>query len=186
MYHIKEDKRSLTTSKMLYDALIEQLNCKRIDEISITELVTFAGVGRSTFYRNFDNIVDILNWRCDLNFAKVIEDYYVVGSKSNITMTEYIFDYWYNNSEVIEKLLAINRIDIIYDSFIKNSKTFAAKINVTSIKNAIAEEYFLTIRIGIFISVMKVWIENGKKESPKQLSALLTKQIAYSAKNNLI
>lgn len=184
MYHIKEDKRSLTTSRMLYDALIEQLNRKRVDEISVSELVTFAGIGRSTFYRNFDNIVDILTWQCDLSFAKVIEDYYVIGRKSNVSMTEYIFDYWYNNSEVIEKLLAIKRIDIIYDSFIKNSKMFAAKINVTPIKNAIIEEYFLTVRIGIFISVVKVWIENGKKESPKQLSALLTKQILHSAKNN--
>ncbi|MGN1444189.1 MAG: TetR-like C-terminal domain-containing protein [Acutalibacteraceae bacterium] len=186
MYHIKQDKRSQLSSEMMYKALRSLLKEKTIDQISITELVNTAEVGRSTFYRNFDEITDILLWQCDLHFRKVIRDYIAYGDKNGLGLLEYVLSYWEKNSEIIEILFSVNRIDIIYDRFVKNSAEITGQMK--ELINIPEEEYdyFVAIRIFIFIGVIKTWIDNGKKEGAKQLSLIVGKQVLSVVKSGLM
>ncbi|MGB0389158.1 MAG: helix-turn-helix domain-containing protein, partial [Ardenticatenaceae bacterium] len=65
MYHIKNDQRAIRVSQMLVDALVVLMGQKKFDQIKVSDLVKEAGVGRATFYRNFDMIEDVLRMRCD-------------------------------------------------------------------------------------------------------------------------
>ena len=75
MYHIKNDKRSETSANALYHALIETLKTTPLEEVNITKLVEKAMVGRSTFYRNFDEPLDILKWKCDSLFRNLVDEF---------------------------------------------------------------------------------------------------------------
>ncbi len=48
------------SKKQIYKATIELLSTKKINEISVSELVKKAEVGRATFYRNYKSIRDVL------------------------------------------------------------------------------------------------------------------------------
>lgn len=155
-------------------------------DISITKLVGRAMVGRSTFYRNFDDMVDILYWQCDRQFAQVLCGYVEYGQKDGFGLLEYVFGYWQKNSEILELLLSINRIDIIYDCFGKNSSIVMDDIQERLKLPYEQHDYFLSIRIGVFIGVMKTWLQNGKREKAHQLSSMVGEQLLYAANNGLI
>ena len=60
MYHISKDKRALQSSELIYNGLLECIKKKPFDQISVSDLQKASGVARSTFYRAFDNISDVL------------------------------------------------------------------------------------------------------------------------------
>lgn len=51
---------------LLINSLFELLKYKNIDNITITELVKNAKISRVSFYNNFNNIIDILNYEFDI------------------------------------------------------------------------------------------------------------------------
>lgn len=186
MYHIKPDKRAETSAAMLYAALIECLEDTPYEKISITEIVNRATTGRSTFYRNFDEIVDILHWKCDRQFAEVLSGYAQEGCREKSGLLEYVFGYWQSHSEVLEILLSINRTDIIYDCFSRNSASI-----MTMLKEHIdipedQMEYFMTIRISVFVGIVKTWLNRQKKETASEISTLFTHQMVQMVESGLI
>ncbi len=54
------EARNAYVIEHITDALLELLDCKPIGDISISELCDLAGIGRASFYRNFENKEDIL------------------------------------------------------------------------------------------------------------------------------
>lgn len=56
----KEDRRTQVTKQLLRASLIELMDKKPIEKISITELCNKAGINRGTFYLHYDIPYDIL------------------------------------------------------------------------------------------------------------------------------
>ena len=50
----------------LGDALVQLLADHDLDDITVTQIVSRAGVGRATFYRYFTSKEELLEWRCAL------------------------------------------------------------------------------------------------------------------------
>ena len=50
------------TKQLLANALKKKLNQKTLDKITVTELAEDCGVNRQTFYYNFQDIYDLLDW----------------------------------------------------------------------------------------------------------------------------
>ena len=65
MYHIKTDKRSQRSVKLFCEGLAEVLKKKDYQEISISDLCLETGMARTTFYRLFDIIDDVLLYQFD-------------------------------------------------------------------------------------------------------------------------
>jgi AcrR family transcriptional regulator len=91
MYHIKNDQRAIRSTQMLYDGLARLIREKPFNTITVTDPVESAQVGRTTFYRNFDEIEDILRMSCDQTIDELIT--YVMGypqQNPNETHVEHI------------------------------------------------------------------------------------------------
>lgn len=82
MYHIKEDIRAERSALMLYEGLMSILKDKKLNKITVSDISKASTVGRATFYRNFDEIIDILYWRCDTEFSRVLRGF--TESKPNL------------------------------------------------------------------------------------------------------
>ena len=72
MHHIKNDKRTLQSADLLYQGLLACLKEKPLAEVTVTDLQRASGVARSTFYRSFDDVSDVLAWQCDLGFHEAL------------------------------------------------------------------------------------------------------------------
>lgn len=109
MYHIKEDKRAKASVELICDGLKRCLKEKSFESVTISDIQRVSGVSRSTFYRNFDRIEDVLALMCDRVFEEAfLSDY------ANIS--EAVFRTWFRHQELIETIVGIDRGDMLYAS----------------------------------------------------------------------
>ena len=51
-----------TVKEAIAIALVQLMKRKNFEDISVSEIVKIAGVGRSSFYRNFESKKDVLSY----------------------------------------------------------------------------------------------------------------------------
>jgi len=179
MYHIKQDKRSYNSAELLYQGLCQCVKRKAFAKITIQDLQQASSVSRATFYRHFDCIIDILYWRCNQHFIELWSAYEPSPSAHLYDFTKYLLDYWVHNSQILEILLSINRIDIIYTCHVDNLQLLQEKyasLLPLSIKHG---QYFMGIRAGIMIGVLMTWLQNGKQESAEEIFLIVRSQLEF-------
>jgi AcrR family transcriptional regulator len=173
MYHISKDKRCLASAELIYKGLISLLGEKDYEEITVSDIQKASSVARSTFYRNFDNISDVLYWKCDVCFKEVLSSFSPQQFSSEFDMIDGYFSYWLAHSDILEYLLKINRIDIIYACHSKNAEEMAKQYGKLPNMDEASSRYFLAIRTGLTISVLTAWLKGGKKETPRQIERII-------------
>lgn len=65
MYKKQINKTALQSQRMITDALLELMENQPFVRITITQICDRAGVGRKTFYRNFELKEDVIEFRLD-------------------------------------------------------------------------------------------------------------------------
>lgn len=188
MYHLKEDMRAEKSAELLYEALICCMEKKEFDKITISELSKKSTVSRATFYRNFDDVIDILYWKCDRLFQSVLTAFVVSEpdlSRADMLIS-YVFSFWMKHTDILEILIERGRVDIIYNSFLKNA---GVVMEYLSDKLHLPEwntRYFISTRVGIFVGVFQAWITGGKRESVEELTHILNQQVVTVRNTNFI
>ena len=185
MYHINNNKRSIQSSEWIYEALRDLMNKTKYESITITEIVERAKVGRSTFYRNFDNKDDILRYKCDEK-SKELKEYILAYRKNADETTEQLFlrpflRFWYLDSTIIELLINANRLDILADTSVKMFGAFVPNSQFLNEANEKYGDYLLSIRFGIAINLLTQWIKNNKKDAPDDLADMILSQVRLVA-----
>lgn len=184
MYHIKADKRSQTSARLICEGLVECMKKKEFTQITITDIQRASGVGRSTFYRLFDNLSDVLQYICDKHIDSSITD---VGLSKDMTLDEFMIksiDALMKNEAVITALVTSDRSDLLFKSIkariaqiqILISEKF--NIDPTEQMSDIQISYFLGMIISAFAGILGVWIRNGRQESAEEVYANIKAFIA--------
>ena len=65
MYHISNDKRAKRSADAIVAGLISIAKVTPLPDITVSDLLRKTNLSRSTFYRLFDNVMDILEYECD-------------------------------------------------------------------------------------------------------------------------
>jgi AcrR family transcriptional regulator len=183
MYHIKKDQRSILSGNMVYQALAKKMKEKEFRSITIQEVVNEAQVGRSTFYRNFDKLEDVLWWKCDEAFLG-LHDYILEAMPAQTNLIgggkfPFIlpfFRYWHADSTIVELLVAANRTDLIFTAFEDTLRKLVLGLHQAMAKLFPHFEYFLAFRSGAVIRILLQWLRKGKDLTPEELSALIAAQ----------
>jgi len=192
MYRKIEDKRAQLSQRMIYQALVEIIERKNFENISVTEVVEKADVARSTFYRNFDNLHDVLQMAADQSFEGLYEyviDYYenrVDKEGMVINFIKPFLEYWYEDSEVIELLIKSRSFDLLLQTL---AKTIEKLLDLFEPKKGVITEYknyYLAIRTSLAISILIEWIRNDKNIPPDDLAEILRKQVEESIKQRIL
>lgn len=173
MYHIKNDKRQKESALRLMKGLTECLRLKPMSEIGISDLCVASNVSRSTFYRMFDTPTDLLEYTSDKYIEKAIADYSREVFRNEEDFILYSLMYWKNHTDLLEAAINSGRIDIIKKSFMAHSE-----ILVPMMVNEFKEDeldYLMAGLSGLVTSMLTLWIERGKKETPVQLFELYRK-----------
>ncbi len=177
MYRIKKDQRSIRSSEMLFDALAGLMRETPFNQITVTDLVDAAQLGRTTFYRNFDEIEDILRMRCDQTFDELINYLKTYGQEDGVetpmALIKPMLRFFYLYSDIIELLMMAKRMDILRDSIRAHLEPFRASI---ASQLGVTEElvdYVIAIRTGVMLNILVQWIKTGKKQAPDDLAHAL-------------
>ena len=189
MYHVKDDKRARISAEMIYAGLMACLKEKPLSELTVREIAERAGVGRATFYRNFDSPIDVLHLKCDACFEEVLSGFlreYEAGLSGRNDLLVYFFRYWMDHSELLEALANANRTDIVYDCHLRHSDQITAaffpQVDTTSEDYV----YFISVRTGIMTSILLAWIKTGRNKSPEELVELMTGYLEEAMRGDVL
>ena len=180
MYHISNDKRAVQSADIIYKGLLQCLEHKSFEQITVTDVQKASGVARTTIYRCFDNLSDILYWRCDLAFREALSVQPTDVPREMELMQGY-FAYWMEHSDILKLLIDINRQDIIYACHMRNAELLAQSYGKLPGMDETNARYFMAIRTGVTISVLKAWLDGGRKETAEELVQMLKAQVSFLA-----
>ena len=176
MYHIKQDQRSLTSAKMLQDGLYKCLTDKKYVDITISQLCEISYVSRTTFYRLFDEIDDLLQYTLDSLSDKAIEE---MRPDENTTPKEYLqfyLSFIKENGRLYETAILSGRTEIMARSMLRIPKNRpVSKYDVDFSENE--KDYLIAFIISTVTTLYKVNLLHGKKETPEDLWNILLKVI---------
>lgn len=175
MYHIKEDKRAYRSAELIYQGLLECMQEKDFDKISITDIQRTSTVGRATFYRNFDSVIDVLFWKCDLEYKKAMQNYICMASHSSDPneFFVYFFHYWMEHFEILDLLVGLGRYDIVFQCHYNNAAVLQNYFRERYLLPSTHFEYYMSMRIGAFLGILITWSRSGQKETAEELVEIL-------------
>lgn len=143
-------------------ALFELLKNEEYESITIGKLCQKAGVCRSSFYRNYLVISNIV----DEYLLKIFTDMKPAKQSSLREEMEEMFE---NLLTEKEKLLLLSKRGLLNNLFQYMYKETLSEINSLNVLNNYYQPYFFA---GASSAVIKAWIDDGMKETPKQMSEL--------------
>jgi AcrR family transcriptional regulator len=178
MYLTNQDPRFRLCSDLICDTLELMLADTPLRAVTVRDLCTRAGVGRSTFYRHFECPLDVLVWKCDETFTQLCAGYLEKCARrgscyQNADFLRYFFAYFEEHPRIVDVLLAQDRFDLLYES--------GMNIVGARFKEAFTEarlqgedyEYFIAIRAGLALGLLRAWFHNGRDKSIDELMRLL-------------
>ncbi len=141
------------------DALIELMEKKPFHDISISELCGLAGVGRASFYRNFETKEAVLQKHLEEIWHDWAKDYESKNEKSYFV--ESLLKCFYKYKDFNLLLYRHNLSGLIYEVVRWGTKIDESETNVESyMKSAIA---------GTVFGLVDEWMRRGMQETPDQI-----------------
>ena len=163
MYYIKNDKRAYMSAELISSGLLELIKTVPFEQITISDIQRVSTVSRSTFYRNFDCIEDVLMLLCDRSFDAAIKRAEETGEEIRIA----VFRYWFENVSLLETIVKIHRTDILVES-LRRSEQIKLKFR-PYIKDETVFDYFSGVIASVMVGILSTWIEHGKAESEEEV-----------------
>lgn len=169
MYHISNDERAKKSAEKIGNGLLNCLNNKNLTEITVTDVQKASDVGRSTFYRLFDNITDVLSYLCDEIFEKVGSEFKKTGNSNSKNTSLTFIKEWMDNKTLLKAIVDCNRIDLLYESHTKyignNAFYFFPNLSLSDERL----NYLLMTMTACIAAFLCAWIKNGARETAEQL-----------------
>lgn len=114
MYHIPNDKRAKRSAAALVKGLCQTLQKKKMADVTVVDVTKSAAVSRATFYRLFDNIVDILYWQAEQVLLEALSE----GKQEKPVDFRVVFRTfvycWMQHRKLLEVIAANDQLDILY------------------------------------------------------------------------
>lgn len=146
----------------IIEALLQLMERKNYNDITITDIARRAGVNRTTFYRNFSNKDEVIKAYLD----DITEDF-IRRKKVNYhpsMFKEYIITLFYHLKEQEKIGVLLYRANIIHYIKYEFDKIF---YNKAKTKKEQYNYYFIS---GGLFNVYYNWLINGFVETPEELS----------------
>jgi len=149
-------------------AVMQLMAHKTYMDITVTDIVSQAGVARASFYRNFNSIYDVLDEITEEISNSMSEEVFPVLSGEDERKTrEFLFHHFYEFIRLkkeTEKLRDENAL--VFFSILNNK--IELKISKSQ-ADTVKGKYSLTGKLGLIDSVTRKWLDTGAPEPPEEL-----------------
>ena len=168
--NIMKTQKEKYVEEYIISALFKLMERKTYESISITEITNKAGVGRISFYRNFDSKEDIVKKWIHTTTEKFLQDSNL--SYKEDTLEEYftkLFIHLNHYKKETSLIYQAGLIHLLKDEF---ESTFF-KRNKTNYEDY--KSYFI---IGGIFNIYYYWLINRYRETPQELTSKLVDLLA--------
>lgn len=194
----KSESKYYNTALLMNQALVELLNKKDYEYITVKEICAKAGVNRSTFYLHYDTIDDLLE-ECIENSNKQFMEYFpetatdffakfptATTDELNFITPRYLTPYlnFIKENKIFHQVATKHRI--LMNSTVKfnalNKHVFRPifeKFNVSE-KDG---DYMISYYLHGITAIINEWIKKGCKDDIEHIEDLIIKCVNHSSKN---
>lgn len=172
MYHIKQDKRAITSAQLIVKGLESCLKEKEFNQITITDIQKASTISRATFYRLFDSLTDVLAYQCDLIFEQLSDSAFLYEDMGKDSPFYYLVQFWLEQEKLMEMIVKSNHMEILYATHQKYADQIGRYLLNLKPDEEKQKEYLIGILTAVLIGVFTVWVNKGKQESARELSEL--------------
>lgn len=156
---MKEQTLNSIVKECITSALLELMQERPLSDITITELVKKAGVGRITFYRNFDSKEDVIVKHLKKLTAQWRQKYDRNPTEDIVCS---FFRYLYSIRDLLGLLYKSDLWYIIDRCFKVVQGPRLEQSNIDAYRNAILS--------GLLASWCEEWFKRGMQETPEELA----------------
>lgn len=171
MYHIAQDKRVQKSAALICDGMLVCLKEKPLSQITVTDLGNASGVSRATFYRLFDNVMDVLTYQCEQVISSIVGSLLSAPPQDRtyrqmtVTILSTAMEHW----QLLSAVSSNQRLDIVYRALCKEIPALRQIYKVGETQNDNLEEPFLHCVCSLIATMIDLWIRQGQTQDADAL-----------------
>ena len=177
------DRRPQKTKRALKNVLVDLLQTRDLQTISIKEITDLADISRGTFYLHFDDIFALyqsIEFDVIENITQIIQTKVPIQDEDELDkIIGSIFEYLTDHIKECDALLRTDSASFLSGVFERNrprvSETWEASYGSKEHMQAYS---YIFLSHG-FAGVLKHWIAFGKLETPRQIAEIVKRLLSY-------
>ena len=177
------DRRPQKTKHALKNVLVDLLQTRDLQTISIKEITDLADISRGTFYLHFDDIFALyqsIEFDVIENITQIIQTKEPIQDEDELDkIIGSIFEYLTDHIKECDALLRTDSASFLSGVFERNrprvSETWEASYGSKEHMQAYS---YIFLSHG-FAGVLKHWIAFGKLETPRQIAGIVKRLLSY-------
>jgi AcrR family transcriptional regulator len=184
------DLRVIRTKESIRDALVELIDEKGFEAITVKDITTRAKINRGTFYAHYQDKYDLMT-KCQ---GEIMQEMYNIAKQNfpgviaaletnspNIapfSLVVSLFEYLNKNSGFMKAVLG-PKGDLSFQARLKDFmwETMFGNNPIPFIKEEnllVPGQYLASYVASAHIGVIQQWLESGRKESPQEMARILS------------
>lgn len=180
-----ENPIALQSKKWIMEALIDLMNKKSFQEITVSELAAHADLGRRTFYRNFASKEDVLE-----AYLKNLTQEFIDLLSTNEVLTPNIclyqvFNLCNNRKSFLTGLHKSKMLGFLLDEWnatlpVIHQMMLDKLPNFPNQDNETALAYTLAFNTGGVWNVISKWISSGMNQTPEEMTNIVMNLVKFN------
>lgn len=164
-------KRGIAES---FERLIEK---KKFEDITIQDISDESEISRATFYRNFKDKYDLMNWVYQHELDKYKD--FLIGKENSITITKSLAEFIFSKRKYFSELFKIEGQNSFTNFLAEYSMEFTKKQLEFVLDKGLPEHITDAITIYCYgcANYLKEWSVGGYKKSPEEITMILTENM---------
>ena len=176
MINNSENPASIRSKQYLVAALLELMDEKSYETISVKELTDRAKLSRRTFYTNFETKEDVLRYHIDTLVYEYIAILQTYESLTPTVIAKEYFSYWYSHRELL-LLLRKNNHPILIKVFVEFLRNMDSLIIITDRRFTESElQYYDAVFVaGGLWNMLNVWVDKNFEKDCEEMTDIFLK-----------
>ena len=174
------DRRQRKTREAVFEAFITLLSQKSASQITVSEIIDLADVGRATFYSHFETKDFLLKELCGELFCHIFDTTkngdcshrHIFSCEAPSSVYLHLLQHLMKNDNHILKLLSCPDNELFLGYFKSELQTLTESqlecFNPGKL-SSLPKDFVVNHISSVFVETVRWWIKNGMKESPEEI-----------------
>ena len=185
----KQDRRTRRSREALIHALLDLIEIKHYDQISVQEIIQQADVGRSTFYAHYQNKDDLLISGFEHLLERLVQQIVLGEDGQLIFDTTLLFRHAYGHYEIYRTLIWGSGFELL----IKDGHAILSQKVKARLETVLTPQQSMAIPLpviaysvaGSLLVLLKWWLDNKMPYPPEQMNEIFQRLVMTGTRNIL-
>lgn len=175
------DRRQRKTREAIFSAFTELLSEKTFNQITVSDIIERADIGRATFYAHFETKDFLLKELCEELFCHIFdsstesdcEHRHIFNCHAPDSVFKHLFEHLYKNDNQILDLLSSENNELFLRYFKINLLQLVESQSDTFTNHKVEmlpHDFYINHIASTFVETARWWVENKMQQTPQEIT----------------